>query len=213
MAFSSDRRRYVFIFDSRGKHLEEILKVDNVSKLPVDMLFFDGADIEDLYREAVNYCRWRPFDIVFIVGGICNVTSKDRSTRKISFEWQDPKKLLNHLLNEISNGEKYFHSEMPASKVVFCRLVGADLSKVLKRFAYNEQYVLDEAIYELNEKIFKMNVDKQLYSPDMSTPVHRKSNNKNISHYHHLSGDGIHLSQDLRKKWVKKMLKTAEKYQ
>ena len=107
MAFIGDRRRYVFVFDSRGKHLESILKRENVNNQPVDMLFFDGADIDDLYREAVNYCRGRPFDIVFLVGGICNVTSKDRLTKKISFEWQNSDLLLSHLLKEIDNGEKY----------------------------------------------------------------------------------------------------------
>ena len=192
--------------------MDSILKAKNVNKLPVDMLFFDGGDIEDLYRESVNYCRWRPFDIVFIVGGICNITSKDRATKKISFEWQDTDLLLNHLLKEIQNGEKHFYTEMPASKVVFCRLVGADLKKVLRKHAENEQFVYDEAIYKLNENIFKMNIEKQLYAPDMATPVHRKSNNKNISHYHHLGNDGIHLSEDLCEKWVKKMLVTAEKF-
>ena len=213
MAFLGDRRRYIFVFDSRGKHLESILKSKNVKQLPVDMLFFDGADIEDLYREAVNYCSWRPFDIMFIVGGICNVTTKDRITKKISFDWQDPEKLLSHLIEEIDKGEKYFYKELPASKVVFCRLVGADLKKVLRRQAENEQFVLDDAIYKLNEIIFKMNIEKQLYAPDMATPVHRKINNKNISFYQHLGDDGIHLSQDLREKWIKKMLTTAEKFQ
>ena len=214
MAFTGDRRRYVFIFDSRGRHLESILKRENIRKLPVDMLFFDGADIEDLYREAVNYCRLRPFNIVFLVGGICSVTTKDKMSKKISFDWNDSDSLLNYILQEITNGEKYFATEMPASKVVLCRYVGADLSKVLKRLAENEQFILDNAIYELNERIFKMNIEKGLYALDMATPVHRKNkNNVNISHYHHLCGDGIHLSQDLRIKWVKKMLSTAEKFQ
>ena len=213
MAFASDRRRFVFVFDSRGKHLETILKSKNVNKQLVDMLFFDGADIEDLYREAVNYCRGRPFDIMFIVGGICNVTTKNRKTKVISFDWQDPKVLLNHLMSEISKGENYFHRELPASKVVFCHLVGANLEKVLGRHADYEQYVLNEAIYELNENIFRINIKKQLYAPDMATPVHRKIQNINSSFYHHLAEDGLHLSQDLREKWVKKMLTTAEKFQ
>ena len=89
--------------------------------------------------------------------------------------------------------------------------MGANLSKVLRRQAISEQYILDEAIYILNARIFKMNIEKNLYAPDMASPVHRKKmNNLDISHYHHLSEDRIHLSPDLHEKWVKRCCRLQE---
>ena len=111
------------------------------------------------------------------------------------------------------SAERSFKKELPASNLVNCNLVGADLRKVLKRHADNEQYVMNKAICEINYFVFKNNIEKKLWAPDMASPVHRKINGVNKSFYNHMANDGLHLGEDLRKSWAKIMLKTATKYQ
>ena len=189
----------------------EVYRINKQNK-PVEPWMFKSAKIEDLTHEAINYGRSRPFDMMFIVGGICNITNKDWINGKISFEWNDPDKLSKHIIDIIENEERKFKKELPASNLIFCRLVGANLEKVLKKHADFEQFVMDEAIYKINDYIFRKNIEKGLWAPDMATPVHRMAKGETKSYYNHLADDGIHLSQELKEKWAKKLLKTADKY-
>ena len=71
---------------------------------------------------------------------------------------------------------------------------------------------MNEAVYLYNEEIFQRNILKGLFAPDMASPVHRQIKGVNMTFLNHLSGDGIHLGDALKKKWVKKMVKTVTKY-
>ena len=73
----------IFFFDSRGANLEYELNKINTNRKPVEPWMFKSASIEDLVHETINYGRSRPFEILFIVGGICNITNKDIATGKI----------------------------------------------------------------------------------------------------------------------------------
>ena len=111
--------------------------------------------MEHLAFNAKHYTKANPHDVVIIVGGINDVTVKDRRTKKISFSWKDPVVLARHLIDTMENAEKDFLKDAPATKIVFCNLTGADLSKVLKKEATSEQEILNEAIYLYNEEILQ----------------------------------------------------------
>ena len=99
----------------------------------------------------------------------------------------------------------------PSSRPTF-HLFNLDPEKVLGKKCDSAQQVMNDSIYEINEYIHKKNIKKLQWAPDMATPVHRQIRGENSSHYNHLASDGIHISQDLRKKWAKKILSTAERY-
>ena len=211
-AYSNERRRLIFFLDSRGTDLEREINLINTDNKLVEPWTFKGATIEDLTHEAINYGHLRPFDVMFVAGGICNITTKDWKTGKITFEWVDPVALRCHIVEIMETQERKFKKNLPASNLIFCDMVGANLEKVLGHHAENEQYVLDEAIYKINDHIFRCNIEKGLWAPDMASPVHRMINGQYKSFYNHLASDGIHLSQELKKKWAKKLLKTVDKY-
>ena len=207
-----NRRRLIFFFDSRGKFLEYEINLINNTKKPVEPWTFSSATINDLVHEAINYGKTRPFDLLFIVGGICDITVKDWGNNTITFPWTDSKSLVQHVINIIEAAEIRFRKELPASKIIFCRLVGANLEKVLQRKIENEQEIMDESIFEINKYIHKKNIEKNMWAPDMATPVHRQIRGENKSFYEHLANDGLHLSNDLRKKWAKKILSATDRY-
>ena len=207
-----NRRRFIFFFDSRGQFLEDELNHINIEKKPVEPWMFKSATIRDLVHEAINYGRHRPFDLMFIVGGICDITVKNWNTNTISFNWKDSDTLTQHIIKIIEHEEKRFKKELPASKLIFCRIVGADLEKVLRKKSDCDQHILNESIYEINNYIHKKNIIGNMWAPDMATPVHRQIRGENKSCYNHLSNDGLHLSQDLRKKWAKKILSVTDRY-
>ena len=206
------RRKTIFFTDSRGYYINELIHKEFGESNGVEVLHYKGAGLGTLTKNAYYYADSRPFDMLFLAGGICNITRKDMVTKEIFFEWDDPVELASHIIDIIENEEEIFRKKAPGSKLVFCNFVGADLTKVLKRNAEAEQCILNEAIYIINEDIFQKNIVKEVYAPDLASPVHRQINGKNMTFLDHLGSDGIHLGLDLKKKWAKKMFKTSQKY-
>ena len=202
----------MFFLDSRGASFETMLRNEYGSVPQVDLWFHGGAKLEDLAFNAKYYEKNNPHDVIFIVGGINDVTVKDRQTKRISFPGKDPVVLAKHLIDRMEEAETDFLKTAPATNIVFCNLTGADLTRALKREAEFDQQILNEAVYLYNEEIFQRNIMKNLFAPDMASPVHRQVNGKNMTFLSHLVDDGIHLGEELKKKWVKKIVKTIEKY-
>ena len=206
------RRKIILFFDSRGRNLEFILKSLNKSDKIIEPWMFEGATIEDLAHEAEYYAQNAPFDVIYIAGGICNITTKNKQTKKVSFEWTDSTKLASHLVQSMERAEKFLQISKPATKFTFCPLLGADLEKVLKRPAEKEQVILDEAVWIFNEEVFQKNKMTETYAPNFADPVYRKIRGIKRTFFHHLHNDGIHLSDNLQLTWAKKIMKLANIY-
>ena len=207
------RRKMIFFTDSRGSYTNELIKEEFGITRDVEVLIYKGAGLGTLIKNAYYYASSRPHDMIFIVGGICNVIRKEELTKKLYFDWDDPITLANHIIDVMEKEELKFKKKAPATNMVFCNLIGADLSKVLKkREVEEEQKILNEAIYIINDDVFQKNIVKELFAPDLASPIHRQINGKNMSFLHHLDSDGIHLSLDMKRKWARKMFKTTKKY-
>ena len=68
---------------------------------PFDVLVRDGATLFDLIEVADRHLRRNPFDIVFIAGGACDITFKDKATGKIVYAWGEGEALQNHLVSTL----------------------------------------------------------------------------------------------------------------
>ena len=74
-----DRRRIIFFLDCRGSNLEYEMNRINYEKKQVEPWMFKSATIKDLVKEATNYGRTRPYDMLFVEGGFCDITTKNKS--------------------------------------------------------------------------------------------------------------------------------------
>ena len=79
------RRKHVIMFDSRGFGLQGKLEKINNTGIGVEAWFFGGANYERLKDEASYYANLNPFDIIYIVGGVNELTKKDENTGKYYF--------------------------------------------------------------------------------------------------------------------------------
>ena len=189
--------------------IQNMIRTDKI----VEPWVFEGATIEGLTHEAEYYAQKAPFDFLFIVGGICNITTKNKVMKKTSFEWENTVELASYLVRTMEEAEKYLYKKHPASTFIFCPLTGADLSKCLKRPADKEQEILNEAIWIYNEEVFNANVLKNVYAPNFAESVHRQINGINKTFLNHPDKDGIHLTKSLEEKWAKKVIKLADRYE
>ena len=161
----------------------------------------------------MDHLKRCPFDVVYIAGGACDITRKDSHSKRISYVWGDGDDLKVHLLGVLKEADERIRKYFPASKVVFCSLVGSELSRIVNAYAVSveQQLQMNRAIWEFNTNIFRINSERGTFAPSLHSQVHRMCKGKERNYYHHLH-DGIHLTEELKIKWAEQFLKAAATY-
>ena len=157
MAVFNDRRCHLVFMDSRGTGLQEkIVEMNHGEYLEVRVC--KGSTLHQLSRAASAHLTRYPFDVVYIAGGICDVTTKCQKTQRISFNWESGEKLTMHLARALDQENSFLSKNHPASKIVFCPLVGAELARVVDAHPTTQiqQSFVDEAIFDFNNHVFKI---------------------------------------------------------
>ena len=210
MAKLNERRCQVAFMDSRATDLQKKIDVLNKGEY-LGIREFKGATLRQLTRMAGRHSEKYPFDVVYIAGGVCDITSKDSFTNKISFEWEPPEGVIDHLKMTLNRASETMRKDHPATKVVFCPLVGVELARVVNAHPVtdDQQWAVDTSIFEFNENVFKLNKEGGTFSPSLHRSVHRSTKGTRKSYYHHLA-DGIHLSEELKVKWAEEFVKAAK---
>ena len=203
MALLGSKRLHIILTDSRGKGLGDLIKIRNKTGEPFDILVRDGATLFDLVEVADKHLQKNPFDIVYIAGGACDITFKEKSTGKIIYAWGRRGELGMHLLGTLNRAIKKLSKDFPASKVIFCPLIASELRRVVNsgNITHEDQGEVENAVWEFNSTVFKINKEKSLISPSLHHQVHRFCKGKKRNYYHHLV-DGIHLTDYLKNKWA-----------
>ena len=131
MAMLGSKRIHMVYTDSRGSGLQDLLDKKNVEGEYMEVVAHKSASFNDVASSAEEHLRLHPFDVVYIVGGATEVTSKNRVTKLISYNWKQNLDLQEHLVHILNQADKRLRKYYPASKVIFCPLVGTDLSRVV----------------------------------------------------------------------------------
>ena len=158
-----------------------------------------GATFQEIIELAANHLNNYPFDVVYIAGGANNIRTKNSETGQISFDWDPPELLIQYMLSELRQADERLSREFPASKIIFCPLVGTDLSRVVTGHQVNDyqQHVVNETIFDFNEETFRINKRRETYAPSLHRTIHRSKKGTRKSYYEHLV-DGIHLKTTLK---------------
>ena len=202
MVTLGSKRIHLVLTDSRGNGLQE--RIDKLN--PPEYMEVDdrkGATLSQLIEIAEDYLPKHPFDILYVVGGVNDITTKDKATGKISYEWGNSQNLSKHLTSIVTKADSFFMKTFPASKVIFCPLIGSDLARVVTApsTTQDNQLTVDNAIWDFNSEVFKINNKRDFFSPPLHHLVHRFCKGKRRAYYQHLH-DGIHLSKSLKDKWA-----------
>ena len=160
-------------------------------------------------QAAEEYLHKHPFDIVYVAGDACDITTKDEKSSKISFDWDSSgDDLENHLIRVLTKADGRIRRYFPASRVVYCPLIGSDLARVVsdKNVTEEDQAAVERAVWGFNTKAFELNEANRSFSLPLHHQVHRFCKGKKKAYYHHLP-DGLHLSDSLKDKWAKEFVK------
>ena len=182
----------------------DLINKGNITGELVEVKIRDGASLLELVNVILQHLHKSPFDVVYIVGGSCDITSKVKinSVKRIVYNWRDKAALGKHLLKSLSIANEALSKDFPASKVV-CQLIASDLKRVVTYGTINldDQNEVEEAVWKFNTEVFRINKETGTISPSLHHQVHRFCKGKRRAYYHHLQ-DGLHLSDYLKGKWA-----------
>ena len=142
------------------------------------------------------------------MGGACNITTRNKSTGVVSFDWASSEKLTSHLWAYAELGLKWISVIHPAAIVVLCPLTGSYLPTLAPDYGHHQQQI-DTSIREFNNHVIGINRRADVAMPWCHRHVHKTRHGKDKDYYQHLPKvnpdqpdrpslpDGIHPSQDL----------------
>ena len=205
----------VIITDSRGFRLQESILSANVNNIPVGITVqkHNGAGLRRLAQEAIDYSRNFPDHIVYVSGGICDFTIKNRVTGEITFDYKSQLDLTASIVKLLDEIDYLMHSNRPYCKFVICPLVGVDVSRYIPFIAAttpNLQNIFTGSTLDVNDHILHINQDRGYRMPYLATRVHTWRNHHYHHYYERLASDGIHLTDDIRHHWASALIKAIE---
>lgn len=209
-----DRTNCLLLTDSRGTQLESLLNLKSCgSNTTIDWTVksFPGATLETIAGRAENFHA--NFDLIIVIAGICNLTTRIRTSSKYKIEYRtrkadEVKLLIQNLL------EKF------GEKIHICTITPADLNKQHSTDVSisDQQSNLLEDIENINQFIIDSNICRDLPTIDLASNSYVKSlkkqgqKRKKIVKFSSKDlPDGVHPSLKLKEKWSKHLLAQTPK--
>lgn len=204
----------VIITDSRGQGLQE--EMDAIERREetdhkIQLFVWKGRGITGAIRESSIQLVWIAPSLIIVYAGICDVTSLNRSTWKISMADLTPDEAISRYegqMDYIRHHLSIVLTEKP-HKIFFCEIVGADLAKFNKSDPpHPSQAQMEEVVLGINSKITAFNESNGMPTPWTAREVHHNKKSKSkVSRYQKLAQDGLHLSEELREKLANTLYK------
>ena len=180
----------------------------DLTQLQYSVLVFPGAKIQELISLADTHLSSYPRDVIYILGGACNVTSKLKGSRQILFNWENDAMLTRHLFVYTEMGLKWTTQRHPAATIVICPLTGSYL-QTLAPYAAKLQFMVDKSTRDFNNIVIGLNRESQVAMPWLQKHVHKTRHGVDKNYYTNLPNgspalpDGLHPSRDLLDLWAR----------
>ena len=199
---------HLLITDSRGAELGDLVRNSGKLNEHFEVRICKGATLAQLCDIATSHLQRCPFDVVYIAGGVCDITTKNEYTKLISFDWELGEELGEHLIGDLNRADSKFKKYFPASKISFCSLIGCDLVRTVNAHptTVEQKEMVNNAVWEFNCEIFRINRERKIFSPSLHSQIHRICNGTKRNYYQHLH-DGLHPSDFIKQKWATQFVK------
>lgn len=206
-AGSSHNARIVIVADSRGKGLQsELDQLNTDGHVTIKVIVKKGRGIADLIRDTSKELIWMAPTQIYVLAGICDVTHLNRQTMTVSLEEESTEILVGKTEGSMDAARHHLSivlTEAPY-KLMFCPTVGMDMAKyngLPNRHAQQDH--LDEMIISMNHAIIAFNKANHVLTPWTNKEIrHNKKGGRKDTRYYKLADDGLHLSEETKKKWA-----------
>lgn len=203
------------ITDSRGGGLKQEIDKPSLKGFNVKVLVYPGKGIIKAVKEAESLLNWWRPQKIYVMCGICDVTYKDKDTKKVSSREADIDKALDSYLQSVDIVTHFIKVLMDGSryKFIFTEIIGMNIA------TYNntehpdpQQAALNEIVDRINGEVIAWNKSLNMMMPWVARIVHRnKKNGKKNHRYQKLAQDGLHLTDEIRAAWASELCQAMSK--
>lgn len=204
-----------FVSDSRGKFMES--NFNAITDFPVQFSVYqrNGAKLEMLWETIEQILLFEHVDIVYILGGVCNLT--DPIIHNGNRQFWPPTNLTGRVNNLSSTMSDIFGNySLMYTNTKLCMLPepGLDLVKynrILNPVDHNLlliQNELEQKLHFLQELTRSLNASVNMKTPWTLDITHARRNGRCIPVYDRLS-DGLHFPTVIRRKYARILSKHA----
>lgn len=164
----------LFICDSRGKDLYQVISRHTSESIFV--MANSGATLyQSVTRSKYEITRLKPKQI-YILSGINNLTSLNRSTRQVHLQERNPFKAADLFMEELEDAYKYITNQTSASaKIITAPVTGMSLASYNGRLLEDpeDQNLLNDTVIDINKRITAFNEEHGVRTPWTSAIIHR----------------------------------------
>lgn len=188
--------------DSRGVAVSRRIDEPNVICRAVR-----GARLQDIPGLTEYYISTYNPSTCLIIMGINNMTILNRRTRTVSLVYYDPFELANHVIRLINRIRSCLIARYEGVRFGFGGLIGINLNHYNGLDGYSPyQWVMDEAIMQINAYVRLLNLQLNLYHPRLTSRVHSFFRGRPRNNYR-LLWDGLHLGETLIALWIRNIIR------
>lgn len=202
MTMSYNNLTLVFT-DSRGRNLESYLDSNYFQ-----VIFFPGAKLGSIVRYAEQYIsELHPANIIFI-GGTCDLTVRQRISRRIRPRFPTSDQLLSHMIDVLFKAHDDARDLYPTYTIAFGGLCGVHLNMYNNLpGTHHQQPVIDQMIDQFNHEVKMLNIQNGIIHPTITGKIHRRSRNRGNRNNYHLLYDGVHPGHAVLRDWARNIMK------
>lgn len=166
-----------------------------------------GARLQDMAGLADQLIAAHHPKTCLILAGVNNMTVRNRRTRSVSLVYYDPFELANHIIRLINRIRSRLISTHPQVRFAIGGIIGIDLNHYNGLEGFSPyQWIVDEAIRQINAYVRLLNQQARLYHPRLTTKVHTYYRGKPKNQYR-LLHDGLHLGEIVIGSWVRNIIR------
>lgn len=189
----------IVISDSRGRLLQNHLFNERIK-----VLFYSGATLDNMLRLSHPQCLSIRPKYILVLGGICNMSQKNRRTGVISLRLVNEADLLASMKTAFLSAWELAQQLYPTCRIMFSGLCGLDLNRANGWFGYHlHQPIIDNVIEGINQYIVELNFRAGVFQPKMTGKVHKRSKKLGHRNQYRLLDDGVHPGTIVLKDWSK----------
>lgn len=215
-------RTALIIADSRGKGMQQHLD-KHLPGESTKILSHSGAGYELAAIKSLKEIRDHKPDIVIIMAGICDITWRDRHSKKTSLRYKNVRDNIDNAMGAAKAALDILGAA-GEHKISFATVTGLNLTDynnkarrhmlaeeygqyALTKVDHIQQKDLDEVIIEVNRQLTAMNRDNGVPTTWTSTTVHSYYRKVHHHNYKKLM-DGCHPNNETRERWAKQLAKS-----
>ena len=125
----------LIVSDSRGRHLLE--EISKMTDHQVKVVCLPGSGFSRIFKQTVTEKRSQSYELVYIAGGICDITLRDMHTKITVLRTTNQDETINKLQNLIHGGIAEI-SKISNAKVVVLPIAGIGLNRYNRRTGTSE---------------------------------------------------------------------------